>query len=131
MTQKQSLLFFILAFLVLVMVYMMGNNAKKAFFSQKESLEIFSKDAKSLATLKSKFGDKKNVQRTIKTLTRIAPASKDYKKSDARILVYEDLSTSRLSNLLRKIQNSTLNIKKLEINRLSETKATLRLEIKK
>ncbi len=131
MTQKQSLLFFILAFLLLFMVYMMGNNAKKSFFSEKESLELFSKEAKSLATLKNKFGDKKIVQRTIKTLNRIARATKDYKKSDVRVLMYEELSTATLGNLLRKIQNSTLNIKKLEINRLSETKASLRLEIKK
>ncbi len=131
MTQKQSLLFFILAILLLFMVYMMGNNAKKSFFSEKESLEHFSKEAKSLATLKSKFSDKKSVQRTIKTLKRIAKVSKDYKKSDVRVLLYEDLSTATLGNLLRKIQNSTLNIKKLEIKRLSETKASLRLEIKK
>ncbi len=131
MTQKQSLLFFILASLLLFMIYMMGNNAKKSFFSEKESLELFSKEAKSLTTLKSKFGDKKNVQRTIKTLNRIVPVTKDFKKSDVRVLLYEELSTSTLGNLLRKIQNSTLNIKKLEINRLNETKATLRLEIKK
>ena len=109
----------------------MGNNAKKSFFSEKESLELFSKEAKSLTSLKSKFGDKKNVQRTIKTLSRIAPATKDFKKSDVRVLVYENLSTATLGNLVRKIGNSTLNIKKLEINRISETSATLRLEIKK
>ncbi len=131
MSQKQSLLFFVAAFFVLFMVYMMGNNAKKSFFEEKETLESFAKEAKSLAALKSKFGDKKIVDKTIKTLGRIAPASKDFKKSDVRVLVYENLTVSKLGNLVRKIGNSTLNIKKLEINRLSESSATLRLEIKK
>lgn len=131
MSQKQSLLFFVAAFVVLFIVYMMGNNAKKTYFNEKETLESFSKEAKSLASLKSKFGDKKIVDKTIKTLGRIAPVSKDFKKSDVRVLVYENLTISKLGNLIRKIGNSTLNVKKLEINRLSESSATLRLEIKK
>ena len=131
MSQKQSLLFFVAAFIILFMVYMMGNNAKQLYFSEKENLESFSKEAKSLSALKSKFGDKKNIDRTIKTLNRIARASKDFKKSDVRVLFYENLTTSTLGNLVRKIGNSTLNIKKLEINRINGTSATLRLEIKK
>jgi len=131
MSQKQSLLFFVAAFIILFMVYMMGNNAKQLYFSEKENLESFSKEAKSLSALKSKFGDKKNIDRTIKTLNRIARASKDFKKSDVRVLFYESLTTSTLGNLVRKIGNSTLNIKKLEINRINEASATLRLEIKK
>lgn len=131
MSQKQSLLFFVAAFIILFMVYMMGSNAKQLYFSEKENLESFSKEAKSLSALKSKFGDKKNIDRTIKTLNRIARASKDFKKSDVRVLFYENLTTSTLGNLVRKIGNSTLNIKKLEINRINETSATLRLEIKK
>lgn len=131
MSQKQSLLFFVAAFIILFMVYMMGSNAKQLYFSEKENLESFSKEAKSLSALKSKFGDKKNIDRTIKTLNRIARASKDFKKSDVRVLFYESLTTSTLGNLVRKIGNSTLNIKKLEINRINETSATLRLEIKK
>lgn len=131
MSQKQSLLFFVAAFIILFMVYMMGSNAKQLYFSEKENLESFSKEAKSLSALKSKFGDKKNIDRTIKTLNRIARASKDFKKSDVRVLFYEGLTTSTLGNLVRKIGNSTLNIKKLEINRINETSATLRLEIKK
>lgn len=131
MSQKQSLLFFVAAFIILFMVYMMGSNAKQLYFSEKENLESFSKEAKSLSALKSKFGDKKNIDRTIKTLNRIARASKDFKKSDVRVLFYESLTTSTLGNLVRKIGNSTLNIKKLEINRINGTSATLRLEIKK
>jgi len=131
MSQKQSLLFFLAAFSLLFVVYMMGNNAKKTYFSEKDTLETFSKEAKSLAALKSKFGNKKVIDKSIKTLGRIAPTSKDFKKSDVRVLIYENLTVSTLGNLIRKIGNSTLNVKKLEITRLSESSATLRLEIKR
>jgi len=131
MSQKQSLLFFVAAFFVLLMVYMMGQNAKKSYFTQKESLEIFEKEAKSMGALKNKFGNKKALERTLKTLTRITPASRDFKKSDVRVLVYENLAPSTLNSLLRKIENSTLLIKKLEINRKNDSTASVRLEIKK
>jgi hypothetical protein len=131
MSQKQSLLFFAGAFFVLFMVYMMGQNAKKDYFAQKESLETFEKEAKSLGALKGKFGDKKALERTLKTLSRITPASRDFKKSDVRVLVYENLAPSTLNSLLRKVENSTLLIKKLEIIRQNASTATVRLEIKK
>ena len=131
MSQKQSLLFFVGAFLVLLMVGMMGSNAKRSYFLEKENLESFSQEAKSLAGLKRKFGDKEQMQRALKTLGRIAPVSKDFKKSDVRVLVYENLAASTLNNLLHKIENSTLNIKTLEIIRKNATSATIRMEIKK
>lgn len=116
---------------MLFVLYMMGNNAKKSYFNEKVNLESFSKEAKSMAGLKSKFSNKTNKERAIKTLARIAAPNKDFKKSDARVLVYENLAASTLGNLLRKIENSTLDIKKLEINRQNATTATLRMEIKK
>lgn len=117
--------------MVLFVLYMMGANAKKQYFAEQENLALFTQEAKSLAGLKSKFGDKKVMQRTLKTLMRIAPVGKDFKRSDARVLVFENLSASTLDALLRKIENSTLNIKKLLITRLNDTSATLRLEIKR
>ena len=131
MSQKQSLLFFVGAFVFLFVIYIMGNNAKKTYFIEKENLETFEKEAKSLAALKTKFDDKKSIERTIKTLGRITPATKDFKKSDVRVFVYENLALSTLNNLLRKIENSTLNIKNLEINRINESTVNLRMEIKK
>ncbi len=131
MSQKQSLVFFMAAFLVLFMLYMMGQNAKKGYFSEKERLETFEKEAKSIGALKGKFGDKKVLERTLKTLSRITPASRDFKKSDVRVLVYENLAPSTLNSLLRKIENSTLLLKKLEVTRQNDSTATLRLEIRK
>jgi hypothetical protein len=109
----------------------MGANAKNAYFQEKEHLELFTQEAKSLAGLKSKFGDKKVVERMIKGLNRITPPSRDFKKSDYRVLLYENLSASTLNTLLRKIENSTLNIKRLEITRQNAHSASVRLEIKR
>jgi hypothetical protein len=131
MSQKQSLLFFLVAFLLLFTLYMMGANAKRDYFREKENLELFAQEAKSLAGLKSKFGDKKVLERTIKSLNRIATPSRDFKKSDIRVLVYENLSSSKLNTLLRKIGNSTLNLKRVEIKRQNANLATVRLEIKR
>jgi len=131
MSQKQSLLFFAAAFFVLFMLYMMGQNAKKSYFLEKVNLETFEKEAKSMGALKNKFGDKKTLERTLKMLTRITPTSRDFKKSDVRVLVYENLAPSTLNSLLRKIENSTLLIKKLEISRQNASTASVRLEIKK
>ena len=128
---KTEFTIFLGGFFVLFMVYMMGNNAKNSYFSEKKNLEGFSREAESLAALKSKFGDKKIMDKTIKTLNRIVRATKDSKKSDSRVLLYENLSITTLNNLTRKIGNSTLNIKKLEITRINDTSATLRLEIKR
>ena len=131
MSQKQSLLGFVVALLLLLLVYAMGNNAKKSYFNDKEDLALFQKEAKSLTGLKSKFANVKANERTIKTLTRIAPLSKDFKKASTRILIFENLASSTLANLIRKIENSSLEIKRLVINRQNSSTATLRLEIKK
>ncbi len=131
MSQKNSIIMSAGVLLLLFVLYMMGNNAKKAYVSQKSALERFESQAHSLATLKEKFGDKNAMNRTLKTLERIAPVSKDLQKSSSRLLMYDNISATTLGNLLRKIENSTLNIKKLEIHRINENSASLHLEIKK
>ncbi len=131
MSQKQSLFFITGLLAILIVVFMLGNNAKKSYLQEKQVLETFEREASSLGVLKRKFGDKKVYERTIKNLNRIAAPSKDFKKGDRRVQIYENLSPSTLNVLLRKIANSTLNIKKLEINRINPTSATVRLEIKK
>jgi hypothetical protein len=130
MSLRQSLIFFIGAVLALFVTYMMGQNARKSYMQEQSTLEAFEKDARSLAGLKSKFSDKENIDRAIKTLKRIAPTSKDFKKSDARVLLFENLDAGKLGSLIRKVENGTLNLKKFEIIRQSNESASLRLEIK-
>ncbi len=131
MSLKRSILFLFALVLALFLLFMMGQNAKKSYEKEKENIEIFAQEAKSLSTLKRKFGDKKAFSRAVSTLTRIAKPSKDYKKSDVRILLFENLAPSTLNNLLRKIENSTLLLKKLEITRQNSATASVRLEIKR
>ncbi len=131
MSQKQSLLFFVVASLLLGLVYVMGTNAKRAYMVEKGRLESFTKEAKSLSTLKERFANNQNRERTLKMLHRIVAPSKEFKKSDVHVFVYENLAASTLNNLVRKIENSTLEIKRLEIDRINEASATLTMEIKK
>ena len=131
MSLKQSLFALVAAVFALLLMFMMGQNAKKSYIQEQASLESFSKEAKSLAGLKAKFSNKENVQRAIQTLNRIARPAKDFKKSDVQVLVYENLKESTLGVMLRKIENGTLDIKKLDVIRVNGESATLRLEIKK
>jgi hypothetical protein len=130
MSKRDSILVIIASFLALLVMYVMANNIKKEYISNHEDIQNFQKEAKSLGKLKRKF-NKDSYEKTIKSLNRISHVTSDIKKADTRILVYENLSASSLSNMLRKIENSTLLIKKLDITRISEQNANLRLEISK
>jgi len=131
MSLKQSLLFFVGAMLSLLVLFIMGQNARKSYLTQKSALESFSAQARSLAGLKAKFGSKEHTKKVLDSLNRIAAPARDFKKSELRVLVYENLKISTLDALVRKIQNSTLDIKKLEIVRQDNEKATLRMEVKR
>ena len=131
MTQKRFLLFAALSLVVLLFTYIQKERAKDAYMSQKEDLLVFEKEAKELGGLKSKHKNKKVIQRTISTLQKIKTASKDFTKSDSRVLEFDDLDKQILNQLIKKIQNSTLELRKLDIIRESESLAKLRVEIKK
>jgi hypothetical protein len=130
MSKRDSIIFFVASFVVLLIMYLMANNAKKEYHESNIDLQKFEVEAKSLAKLKNKFG-KKSDERVLKAIDRISAKSKDFKKSNSRVLVYENLEASPLANILRKIENSTLIVKSLEIKRESPQNATLRLEIAK
>jgi ABC-type multidrug transport system fused ATPase/permease subunit len=130
MSKKYSLLFIALSLLLIVASYILAYNAKREYKEELKSLKSFEVEAHSLARLKKKF-DKKSDQRVINSLNRIKQASKDYKKANSRVLVFENLSPSTFSQLLRKIENSTLIVKNLSIERTTPQNVTLRLEIAK
>lgn len=131
MSRDRFILFTLLAVILLVFTYVKKENAKDVYMSQKEDLLIFEKEAKELGGLKSKHKDKKLIQKTLRYLQKIKAPSKDYTKSDSRVLEFENLDKSLLNQLIKKIQNSTLEIRKLDIIRESTTSAKLRVEIKK
>ena len=131
MTKNRLLLFVGLGLVFILFAYVQKNRAQEAYLSQKENLLVFEKEAKELGSLKSKHRDKKVSKRVLDNLKRIKEPSKDYKKSDTRVLEFSQLDNKVLNRLIKKVQNSTLEIRKLDIIRESDENAMLRLEIKK
>jgi hypothetical protein len=124
-------MFVVLGLVLLLFVYIQKEHAKDAYMSQKEDLLIFEKEAKEIGGLKSKHRNKKAISRSLSTLLKIKVPSKDFTKSDSRVLEFEGLDKRVLNQLIKKIQNSTLEIRKLDIIRESASVAKLRVEIKK
>ncbi|HIP02208.1 MAG TPA: hypothetical protein EYH01_07185 [Campylobacterales bacterium] len=131
MSRNRFLMFAALGLVLLLFTYIQKERAKDAYMSQKEDLLVFEKEAKELGGLKSKHGDKKAISRSVSTLLKIKAPSKDFTKSNSRVLEFEGLDKRVLNQLIKKIQNSTLEIRKLDIIRESASAAKLRVEIKK
>ena len=131
MTQKNTLIFIIVALLLLLLAYNMKSDAYHTYLEQKEQLVTFKKEAQEIGALKKRFKDKSAIRRLIDSLQRIAKPTKDYSKSKVRILVFENLQNSALNAILRKVENSGLKVKKLEVNRVDAQNAKVRLEIQK
>ena len=131
MSQKNILLFALVSVLMLLVIYNMKQNAKATFLSQKEQLVTFEKEAKEIGQLKKRFADKRANRRLLETLKRIAKPSKELDKSKEKILEFDQLNAQKLNALLRKIENSSLKIKRLTVNRIDDLHAKVRLEIAK
>jgi hypothetical protein len=131
MSQKNILLFALLSVLLLFMVYRMRDDAREAFVSQKEQVSTFEKEAKEIAMLKKRFGDKKGAKNALERLKRIAPPQKEFVKGKSKIVVFDQLDTAKLNALMRKIANSGLVIKHLTITRIDDLHAKVRLELAK
>ena len=131
MTQKNTFIFIIVSVLLLLMVYNMKNNAYHTYIEKKEQLVTFKQEAREIGALKKRFKDKSATRRLIATLEKLAKPSKDYDKSKVHILVFENLPNNVLNAILRKIENSGLKVKKLEVNRVDAKNAKVRLEIQK
>ncbi len=131
MNRSRFITLSVLAFILLLFAYVQKQKQKSEYLSQKEALLVFEKEAKELGGLKSKQRDKKIKQRAIDTLKRIKAPTKDYKKSNAIVLEFDGVDKRVLNQLIKKIQNSTLEIVNLDIMRDSDQLAKVRLEIKK
>ncbi len=130
MSKRTLILVALLAVVVLGISYTMAQRAKADYLASAQALSAFETQAKALKQLKQRF-DKHASKRTMETLSRIAPVQNRIPKANAEIFVYENLSASTLSRLLRKIENSSLQIKNLEITRVSDAGVNLRVEIAK
>ncbi len=131
MSKKNLLIFLVLIILLLVFAFSLVRDVKSEFYNKKSEIEIFNKEAKELAQLKKKYKNKKDIKRAIIGLNRISRTTKDFTKSDQRVLVFDKLNRSKLNKLVKKIINSSLELKKVVINRGENGTAMLRVEIKK
>ncbi len=131
MTQKNTLIFVVVSILLLALFYHLKSDAKEDYFEQKKQLVLFQKEAKEIGALKKRFKDKSMTRRLIASLERISKPTKDQSKSKVRVLVFENLGNNALNAILRKVENSGLKVKKLQIQRVDAQKAKVRLEIKK
>jgi len=131
MSQKNILLFSLLSLLLLLLLYNMERHAREDFLAQKAQLATFEKEAKEIGMLKKRFGDKKTTQRALESLKRISTPQKEFVKGSSRILVFEQLNGNKLNALLRKIANSGIVIKRLQVSRTDDLHAKVRLEMVK
>ncbi len=131
MTQNRLILFASLGLILLLFAYIQKERAISDYMTQKEELLVFEKEAKELGALKLKHKNKKSIERTLKTLTRIKAPSKDFTKSTLRVLEFDGLDVRVLNQLIKKIQNSSLPISKLEIVRVDASTAKIKMEIKR
>jgi hypothetical protein len=130
MTRNLLLVSISLGIVILLFTYIQKEDAKKSYMSQKEDLILFEKEAKELGVLKTKHKDKKLTKRIVDALRSIKSPAKDYKMAGTRVLEFDDVDARVLNRLIKKIQNSTLNLTKLDILRDSESSSKLRVEFK-
>ncbi len=129
---KRNLLIFLSVIIVLFgLLFSMVQGVKSEFYEKKSEIEVFKKEAQELAQLKKKYKNKKKTKKIISSLKRVAKVSKDFTKSDQRVLLFDKLNRLVLNKLVKKIINSSLELKKIIINRSEDGSAILRVEIKK
>ncbi|RUM67673.1 MAG: hypothetical protein DSZ06_00715 [Sulfurospirillum sp.] len=130
MSRRDSLLLILAVFVVLAVLYSLSKNAKEEYIQSIKDISKFEQEAKVLSKLKRKFG-KDEDQRVISSLQRISPIASDIKKANSRVISFENLSSTALYSILRRIENSSLRLKSIDIKRVSAQNANLKLEIAK
>lgn len=129
MSQKNLLLFALLSLLLFGILYTMKQNAAEAFREEKRQLASFEKEAKEIGMLKKRFSDKRAQERTLLAIKRIATPKKELTKGKLKIMEFDLLDGTKLNALLRKVENSGLQIQRLMVDRIDDLHAKVRLEI--
>ncbi len=110
------------------------NSSKSELYEAEASYDKTAKLAVELSELKKLYASQKNMQMKLKRILaqnvlRNAGIVASYKKSRAKISA-ETLDKTTLDFLMAKILNSPFNIDSFEIRKLSENKASFKMEIK-
>jgi len=122
-----------LLLILLILVFKL-NSAKSELSQAKESYKQTNKLATELTALKSVYGDKGKSKISILKILKIpalkvAEIKQNIKKSSINISS-ESMDIKALNILLGKLLNGAYNITMLDVKKLSETKVSLKLEIK-
>lgn len=101
---------------------------EKALYQESEKLAV------ELSSLKSVYANKKKTKKAIDRVlaqSSLRSAGLDVKREKSSIRISsKSVDTEVLNSLMGKILNGSYNITELKIKKLSETKASLRMEIK-
>lgn len=124
-----ALLVVVIAFLFFTL-----SGMKTEMVEESELYEKSEKLAVELSSLKAVYANKKKTKRAIDRIlsqSSLKSASLEVKheKSSVRISS-KGMDTKALNSLMGKVLNGSYNITELKIKKLSETKASLRMEIK-
>lgn len=110
------------------------SSMKTEMTEEKTLYETSEKLAVDLSSLKDVYADKKKTKRAIdrvlsQSSLKTAALDVKHEKSSVRISS-KSIDTKALNALMGKILNGSYNITELKIKKLSETKASLKMEIK-
>ena len=119
---------------VLVLSVFKLNSAKHELKEVRLSYKETSKIANELTSLKSVYNDKNNLEKSLKRvlkqkLLKGIEIDTIFKKNNVKISS-QSIDKKALDFLMGKILNSTYNVVSLDIKKLSEEKASLKMEIK-
>ena len=124
------------AFLVVFIAFLLFtlSSVKTEMTEEKTLYETSEKLAVDLSSLKDVYADKKKTKRAIdrvlsQSSLKTAALDVKHEKSSVRISS-KSIDTKALNALMGKILNGSYNITELKIKKLSETKASLKMEIK-
>ncbi|MBT5935860.1 hypothetical protein [Sulfurimonas sp.] len=124
-----ALLVALIAFLLFTL-----SSMKTEMLEEKTLYETSEKLALKLSSLKDVYADKKKTKRAIERVlsqSSLKTAALDVKREKSSVRISsKSIDTKALNALMGKILNGSYNITELKIKKLSETKASLKMEIK-
>ncbi len=119
--------------IVVVFLFVKLDGAKTELKEVQKSFKESEKVAVDVSSLKSVYADKKKIQKSLESIFNRAKRTTELKikhNKDSVFVSANSIETSALNALMGKILNGTFNITQLKIRKLSETKASLEMEIK-
>ena len=128
MNKNQINIIFTVLIGIILILGLLNFGVKSDYQKKQADFISFEKTAKEIAKLKKM---KKRSSSSLSSLKSIKSPTKEFSKTDSIVLNFEKLTLSDLNRLIKKIQGSYLQIKKLEIKDDSTNHATLILEIVK